>query len=280
MLNRWRCLGTPPCAPRSRAPGKGRRTWRRGRGQGSLRDKALGKEPRGRGAERCRWAPQSPRTSNPSLPSLRGPGSSEAQGRGAAGGARGGAPGPGLLPHSAAGPRVVLGVVSEGAAAPRPLPLRVRGERLDGRPLGLGLPAAGGQGGQRAAGGREHGLFDAGRPVGRGGPGRAQGGQPRLGLRLRGPPRRPGRQATTVERGRPRRPRVPPGPPAFGGRQAARLAEWARPPEPGPLSPSAPPRRRPGPLGHRGAGAARGLRTGRGHGRWAFPGLLPPWRWP
>lgn len=78
--------GTPPCAPRSRAPGKGRRTWRRGRGQGSLRDKALGKQPRGRVAGGCRWAAQS----NPSFPSLRGPGSSGAQGRG---GSRG-RPGP------------------------------------------------------------------------------------------------------------------------------------------------------------------------------------------
>lgn len=188
-----------------------------------------------------------------------------------AGGARGGAPGPGLLPHGAAGPRVVLGVVSEGAAAPRPLPLRVRGERLDGRPLGLGLPAAGGQGGQRAAGGREHGLCGAGPPAGRGDPGRAQGGQPRLGLRLRGPPPRPGRPATTIERGRPRRPRVPPGPPVFGGRQAARLAEWAGPPEPGPLSPSAPPQRRPGPLGHRGC---RG-RPGAPHGQGSRPLGLP-----
>lgn len=235
--------------------------------------KHRGKEPQDRKAGReVQVGGTKPASELPflTLPSRAGGGSVRGTEQVTAGGARGGAPGRGLLPHGAAVPRVVVGVVPEGAAAPRPGSLRVRGEQLDGRPLGLGLPAEGEQWGQRTAAGRERALLGAGRPAGRRGPGRAQRGQPGLGLRLRGPPQRPGRPATTIERGRSRRPRVPPGPPVFrgrgpvggrlgpetsGGRQASSPSGRAAPPgqclESGPLRPSAPPRGRRGALSHR-----------------------------
>lgn len=174
----------------------------------------------------------------------------------------------------------------------------MRGERLDWRPFRLGLPAAGGQGGQRAAAGRERGALGGGRPARLAGWRRAGRDKPELELRLRGLPRRPGRPATTIEPGRPWRPRVPsgrlvfrgreavggrPGPEPPGGHQAAMPAGRATQPGEGAGPRLLPPRAcgpsqgRPGPLGHRRCVAAPGLRTRGSHGLGAPTVPHPDW---